>query len=99
MQPYLPRDIIYRPKSGFGVPLRRWLRHELRELTRDALDESAIRRRGIFDPVAVARLVELNDEGRVDAGYTIFALVCIELWFRHFVDATPALTALAETGR
>ena len=37
MEPYLPREVIYRPKTGFGAPLRRWLRHDLRDLRDDLL--------------------------------------------------------------
>ncbi len=86
MEPYLPRDVIYRPKSGFGVPLRRWLRHELRPMVEDTLNESSLRKRGIFAPTAVRRLIDLDAEGRLDGSYTIFALMCIELWFRRFID-------------
>jgi asparagine synthase (glutamine-hydrolysing) len=86
MEPYLPRDVIYRPKSGFGVPLRRWLRNELRPMVEDTLSETSIRKRGIFEPAAVRRLIDLDAAGRVDGSYTIFAMVCIELWFRHFID-------------
>jgi asparagine synthase (glutamine-hydrolysing) len=86
MEPYLPRDVIYRPKSGFGVPLRRWLRQELRPMVEDTLDDASLRRRGIFEPAAVRRLIELDAQGRVDGSYTIFALMCIELWFRRFID-------------
>lgn len=86
MEPYLPSDVIYRPKSGFGVPLRRWLRNELRPMVQDTLNEASLRNRGIFDPSAVQRLIQLDAEGRLDGAYTIFALVCIELWFRQFVD-------------
>jgi asparagine synthase (glutamine-hydrolysing) len=86
MQPYLPRAVIYRPKSGFGAPLRRWLREELRSKVDDTLDSAALRRRGFFDPIAVRRLIELDRAGAIDASYTIFALMCFELWCRRFVD-------------
>ena len=86
MEPYLPRDVIYRRKSGFGAPLRRWLRRELRPMVEETLSDSALRRRGVFDPAGVRRLIQLDAEGRVDGSYTIFALMCIELWFRRFID-------------
>lgn len=86
MQPYLPRSVIYRPKSGFGAPLRRWLRNELRSKVDDTLDSATLRRRGFFDPLAVHRLIDLDRRGTVDASYTIFALICFELWCRRFVD-------------
>lgn len=86
MEPLLPADVIYRPKTGFGVPLRQWLQHELRTQVDDTLSESVLRRRGIFDPEGVRRLIKLDREGWVDATYPIFALMCIETWCRTFVD-------------
>jgi asparagine synthase (glutamine-hydrolysing) len=86
MEPFLPREVIYRPKSGFGAPLRRWLRHELRTMVEDTLHESAVRRRGFFEPAAVQRLIALDRQGAVDGSYTVFALMCVELWCRRFLD-------------
>jgi asparagine synthase (glutamine-hydrolysing) len=87
MEPYLPKDVIYRPKTGFGAPLRRWLRVELREWLGEVLSESSLNRRGLFKPAAVQKLIAANDEGRIDASYTLLSLVCIELWCRKFIDA------------
>jgi asparagine synthase (glutamine-hydrolysing) len=86
MEPYLPHDVIYRPKSGFGAPLRRWMRFELRELLGDVLSETSLRKRGLFDSFAVQRLIAANDAGEVDASYLLLSLLSIELWCRHFVD-------------
>jgi asparagine synthase (glutamine-hydrolysing) len=88
MEPYLPREVIYRPKTGFGAPLRRWLRHELKELVDDRLSADTLRRRGLFDPTAVANLVADDRAGRVDAAYTILGLLCIEIWCQNFLDKT-----------
>ena len=85
MEPYLPNDVIYRPKSGFGAPLRRWMRHELRELLGDLLSEESLSRRGLFDPAAVQRLIARNDKGEVDASYTLLALLNIEIWCRAYL--------------
>ena len=86
MQPYLPHDVIYRPKSGFGAPLRRWLQRELAPMVNETLAPDLLRQRGFFDPVAVRRLIDLDRAGSVDGSYTIFALMCFELWCRRFVD-------------
>ena len=51
MEPYLPHEVIYRPKTGFGAPLRHWLRHELKELVDDTLSAATLRKRGLFDPL------------------------------------------------
>ncbi len=86
MEPYLPREVIYRPKTGFGAPLRRWMRHELRELLGDLWSAESLKLRGLFEPVAVQRLIADNGAGRVDASYTLLSLLCIEIWCRTYVD-------------
>jgi asparagine synthase (glutamine-hydrolysing) len=92
LEPDLPHNIVYRPKSGFGAPLRRWLRVELRDHVEDVLSERSLRDRGLFEPSAVRRLIELDRAGRVDGSYTIFALMCLELWARMFIDQPGVYT-------
>jgi asparagine synthase (glutamine-hydrolysing) len=92
MEPYLPREVLYREKAGFGAPLRHWLRTDLRPLVEEILSERSLRARGVFDPAAVRALVQENAERRIDATYTIFSMICVELWCRMFVDpSTPAM--------
>jgi len=86
MQPYLPNDVIYRPKTGFGLPLRRWLREDLSLVVEDLLSESIINARGIFDYKAVKKLIFDDKNGRIDATYSIFSLICLEMWCRRFID-------------
>ena len=86
MEPFLPHDVIYRPKTGFGAPLRKWIRDDLRELLGDLLSEESIKRRGVFDPKAVQSLIVNNQAGAIDASYTLFSLMCIEIWCRQFID-------------
>jgi asparagine synthase (glutamine-hydrolysing) len=86
MEPDLPRDVIYRPKTGFGVPLRRWLRHELRDTVEDLLSARSVSARGLFDPAAVTRMRAMDAAGRIDAAYPLLALCAIELWCRIFLD-------------
>jgi asparagine synthase (glutamine-hydrolysing) len=95
MESLLPAEVIYRPKTGFGAPVRRWLRNELKDWVGDLLAAETLRRRGIFDPPQVARLVEDDRAGRIDAAYTILSLACIESWCQTFMDCksppdTPA---------
>lgn len=86
MEPLLPREVIYRPKTGFGAPLRFWMRHNLREMLGDLLSEVSISRRGLFDSSSVQSLIAANDSGNKDASYTLLSLMCIEIWFRKFYD-------------
>lgn len=91
MEPYLPHDIIYRPKTGFGVPLRNWLQGRLKPLVDEVLSPASLRNRGIFDPDAVARLIAADRAGRIDAAYTLFGIVCMELWCKQYLDGNFAL--------
>ena len=86
MESYLPKDVIYRPKTGFGVPLRQWMRYGLRDLLGDVLSSESLKHRGLFDPVAVQKLIAANDLGKTDASYTLLSLMCIEIWCRKFID-------------
>ena len=93
MEPFLPRDVIYRPKAGFGAPLRQWLEGPLRPLVDAILAEDAIVRRGLFDAREVSKIVRATREGRIDATYSIFAILCVELWCQQFIDGNHAVDA------
>jgi asparagine synthase (glutamine-hydrolysing) len=86
MEPYLPKEIIYRPKTGFGAPLRDWLAHELKDYLSDLLGHESLTDRGIFNAQRVRKLVKSNDKGEIDVSYTIFSLMCIEIWCRQHLD-------------
>lgn len=86
MEPYLPSSVIYRPKTGFGAPLRYWLRNQLKPLVDDVLSPTSVKRRGLFDPKAVEHLIAMDRVGKVDGTYTIFALLCLELWQKIFLE-------------
>ena len=85
MEPYLPKEIIYRPKTGFGVPLRSWIKYELRDIIGDLLSVDSVRKRGLFVPEAVNCLISDNKSGKIEGSYTIFSLLCIEIWCRKFL--------------
>ncbi len=88
MEPYLSKDIIYRKKTGFGVPLRFWLKNNLHEMVADLLSEQSIDQRGLFNAGAVKKLIADNQTGKIDATYPIFSLLCIELWCRIFITSS-----------
>jgi asparagine synthase (glutamine-hydrolysing) len=83
----LPRDVVWRKKAGFGAPIRSWLRGPLRPLVEDLLSEETIRRRGLFRPGEVRRIIAANLSGREDYNLQVFQLMTLELWQRIFIDA------------
>jgi len=88
-RPWLPDGILDRPKQGFGVPLGRWLRGELRSLPEDVLLDPATVERGILDPAGVRRLIDEHRAGR-PREQRLWALISLELWFRTCVDRAAA---------
>jgi asparagine synthase (glutamine-hydrolysing) len=93
MEALLPHQVIYRPKTGFGMPLRVWMREELNDLQEDLLSPRAIRNRGFFDSQAVQNLRRANEAGQIDATYTLLSMMSIELWSRIFLDRSLSPSA------
>jgi asparagine synthase (glutamine-hydrolysing) len=87
LEPVLPKEVIWRKKAGFGAPIRSWLRGPLRPLVEDLLSEDTVRRRGLFDPAEVRKVIEANFSGREDFNLQVFQLLGLELWHRTFIDA------------
>ncbi|MEW6710181.1 MAG: asparagine synthase-related protein, partial [Candidatus Riflebacteria bacterium] len=86
MENYLPHEVIYRPKTHFGSPLRRWVRNELQPAITGMLSRSNIESRGLFNYPTVAKLIEDDRCGRIDGSYVILSVLCIEIWCRLFID-------------
>jgi asparagine synthase (glutamine-hydrolysing) len=85
----LPAQVARRGKTGFGVPLGRWFRSDLRETARDLLSTD----RGWFRPDSVRRLLDEHESGRADHGHRLWCLLMLELWVREHVEAPVLVSA------
>ena len=79
----LPGEILSRPKRGFAPPVTRWLREDLRDLSRDLLLGPDAMARDLFDRREVASLLDDHGSGRLDAGWAIWTLLMLEVWGRE----------------
>jgi len=86
VRPWLPAEVLTQRKAGFAAPVDYWLAHELRGMTDDLLSETAITRRGIFDPKVVRRYVTEQRSGREDWSAQIWQFLTLELWMQAFLD-------------
>jgi asparagine synthase (glutamine-hydrolysing) len=90
-----------RPKHGFNVPLGDWMRHGGRDLVQDTLSPETVRRRGLFRPQTVSRLLRAHLAGRGDHSRKLFTLVVLELWLSArertvaFAPPPPAVAVAA----
>jgi asparagine synthase (glutamine-hydrolysing) len=86
VSPWLPSELLTRPKRGFGVPLRRWFGDGLIGWARAILLDRRTCDRGWTDGREVARMLQQHETAARDHAKRIWALVCLELWARHHVD-------------
>lgn len=82
----VPREVIYRRKMGFGVPVGRWLRGEMSGFLRDVLLSDKSLNRGIIRPDAMRRYVDEHIEGKFDHSFQVWTLLMMELWYQRFID-------------
>ena len=82
MEPYLPHDILYRPKQGFAVPLAKWFRGPLQQRVEAALFSERLADSGIFEGAALRRLLDEHLAGRVDRSASLWSLLMFEAFLR-----------------
>jgi asparagine synthase (glutamine-hydrolysing) len=80
-------DCVYRAKQGFSIPMKNWLRRELRPMLEDLLSPSRMAEDGLFRPQQVERLKRAHIEGRENHSHTLWALMVFQIWRRRFLEA------------
>jgi asparagine synthase (glutamine-hydrolysing) len=81
---WLPHKLIYRPKSPFTLPLRSWIKNDLRDIVEDyVVSARGLAGREWLSRAALARIVADNDAGRADNAQAIWQLITIEQWLRN----------------
>ena len=83
LEGHLPRDILYRPKQGFAVPIARWFRGGLRERVRGAVLGPHLAGSGWFDRDYLTRLVDEHQSGRRDHATALWTLLMFEAFLRR----------------
>jgi asparagine synthase (glutamine-hydrolysing) len=87
LEPYLPREAMYRTKMGFRVPVAHFMKTLAARPTADLLQGQRFCDRGLFRPAFVEQLIGEHVGGRQDHGTRLWSLVCLEMWFRNYIDS------------
>jgi len=82
----VPGEVIYRRKMGFGVPVGKWFRGEMKDFVKDALLSPTALNRGIVRPDMIKKYVNEHVAGERDHSFQVWTLLMLELWFQRFID-------------
>jgi asparagine synthase (glutamine-hydrolysing) len=85
---YVPKELIERPKMGFGIPMDSWLRGPLREWAEDLLDETRMREEGYINPIPVQKYWNDHISGRHNYQYYLWDVLVFQDWLRAQVPQT-----------
>jgi asparagine synthase (glutamine-hydrolysing) len=85
---YVPNHLFDRPKMGFGVPIDRWFRSELKKLLLDYLSPSRLKKEGLFDETMVENKIKEHLSGRINHHYRLWALLMWEMWRERWLGGS-----------
>lgn len=77
---YVPKELIDRPKMGFGVPIDAWLRHELRDWAESLLAVERLEREGFFNVRAVRQQWQEHLSGEFDRSNSLWNILMFQAW-------------------
>jgi asparagine synthase (glutamine-hydrolysing) len=92
MLEYLPREILYRKKQGYSLPIKNWLRNELRDYARHEIERSELVRE-VFEPAAIERVWGEHLARQHNHNHLLWALLNLALWHRRFFSGRRAVAA------
>jgi asparagine synthase (glutamine-hydrolysing) len=81
---HVPRELVDRPKMGFGVPIDTWLRGPLREWAEELLDERRMRQEGFLHPAPIRARWREHLSGRRNWQSPLWNVLMFQAWHRHY---------------
>ena len=90
LEPYLPHELMYRPKMGFAIPLATWFRGPLRQRVRDAILGERLAQTELFNRNYLEHLVDHHQRGIRDYSSPIWSLLMFEAFLRNVVGVQDA---------
>jgi len=85
MERLLPKTNIYRKKEGFSIPIKHWLKSDLRELMCDHLTEKRIREDGFFQWTPIQDMITSHLQGKENFSHQLWSLMVFSIWKDHYL--------------
>ncbi|MEO6583929.1 MAG: asparagine synthase-related protein, partial [Ferruginibacter sp.] len=82
---YIPREIMERPKMGFGIPIETWLSAELKDLVDEYLGEDSLKAHGLFNVQSVRNTVTDFFNGRKEKHLKVWYLLMFQMWYKRWM--------------
>src|SRR4030043_1935330 len=80
----LPKEIIYRKKKGFSVPLAVWFRDSLKEYVKEILNEQNLKDTGMINRKYVEHIIEEHSSGKANHDEKIYMLISFVIWYKKY---------------
>ena len=82
---YIPKEMMERPKMGFGIPVESWLANELKDLVREYLSEENLKMHGLFNIPEVQKIMDEFFNGRTEKHLKIWYLLMFQMWYKKWI--------------
>jgi len=82
---YIPRQIMERPKMGFGIPIENWLTNDLKELVEEYLSQENLAAHGLFNVQVVRNLVDDFFDGKKEKHLKVWYLLMFQMWYKQWM--------------
>jgi asparagine synthase (glutamine-hydrolysing) len=82
---YIPKEIMERPKMGFGIPIENWLSNELKNLVEEYLSEKNLNEHGLFNVTAVQKIISDFFNGRKEKHLKVWYLLMFQMWYKRWM--------------
>jgi hypothetical protein len=81
---YVPRECVYRPKEGFSIPMKHWLKTDFRPLMEELLNPEQMAQEGLFQPETVRQLKAEHLANQANHSHVLWALMVFQDWRRRW---------------
>ncbi|MDW7679070.1 MAG: asparagine synthase (glutamine-hydrolyzing) [bacterium] len=85
MEHLLPKEILYRGKEGFSIPIKNWIKQDLKPMMMETLAADRIKREGFFNFEFVEKLKQEHLEGKENHSHRLWALMVFAKWYDHYM--------------
>jgi asparagine synthase (glutamine-hydrolysing) len=83
---HVPRECVYRPKEGFSIPIKNWLKSRLRSLMEELLNSEGIKQEGLFQSTTIEKLKKEHLSGVANHSHILWSLMVFQAWRRRWLE-------------